>query len=296
MEPRDRRRLALVLVPVLAASGLLALYRGQDPFARNVLRYVVWRKLSPHAGGAHYADVNGVRLYFEDHGAGPPVLVLHGGFGFVETMGSEIRSLARQHRVIAVDSRGHGRSTNGPPPLRYETMADDMIALLDRLGVDRFDVVGWSDGGNVALALAMAQPERVGHVVAIGANARADGLTDESRSELEMPPDDAEARAGPPSLDVLFTPKPREFPLLRNELREMWLGQPQWSDDDLARIRARTLLLVGEHDAIKPEHTQEMAAAIPGARVETVAGATHGLPLERPKWVAARIAAFLAEP
>jgi pimeloyl-ACP methyl ester carboxylesterase len=175
-------------------------------------------------------------------------------------------------------------------------MADDMTELLDGLGIDHYDVVGWSDGGNIGLALAMEQPERVERVVAIGANARPDGVLDEVQEELEAEPSEPEALPEVRPLDSLVMPGNANLPVLQSELRELWLTQPQWSDAELARIRARTLLLVGEHDLIKPEHTREIAAAIPHAQVETIAGATHGLPLEKPNLVAARIVEFLDAP
>jgi pimeloyl-ACP methyl ester carboxylesterase len=290
------RRTALIAVPLLLVAVLAYVYRAQDPLMRGLLRFAAWRTFSPNAGASHYADVNDVRLFYQDHGAGPPVLVLHGGLGFLEMMGGQISALAHHHRVIAVDSRGHGRSSSGPEPLRYETMAADMTALLDRLGIDHYDVVGWSDGGNIGLDLAMTQPERVDRVVAIGANARADGLVDDLRADLEQGPSDA----GPPgeirTLERFLMPDPRHFAVQAAEVREMWMTEPQWSDADLGRIQARTLLLVGEHDAVKPEHTRAMAAAIPNARVETFKGATHGLPIEHPRRVARRIIEFLDAP
>jgi pimeloyl-ACP methyl ester carboxylesterase len=291
-----RRLLVAIASALLLTAALAALFQYQDPVVRGLLRYAAWRKFSPDAGTKNYADVNGVRLYYEDHGSGMPVLVLHGGSGFVEMMGGQIPALAKGHRVIAVDSRGHGRSTDGPPPLRYETMADDMTALLDSLGIDHYDVVGWSDGGNIALALAMAQPERVERVVAISANARPDGVLDEVQEELEEEPDESEELPEMRPLDSLVMPDNAHLPVLLGELRELWRTQPQWSDAELGRIRARTLLLVGESDVIKPEHTRAIAAAIPDAQVETIAGATHGLPLERPDLVAARIIEFLDAP
>ena len=292
-----RRRLLVAIASVLLlTAALAALFQYQDPVVRGLLRYAAWRKFSPDAGTKNYADVNGVRLYYEDHGSGMPVLVLHGGSGFVEMMGGQISALAKGHRVIAVDSRGHGRSTDGPPPLRYETMADDMTALLDQLGIDHYSVVGWSDGGNVALALAMAQPERVDRVVAIGANARADGVIDGVLDGIDDDADDFAEAPGMRSLDSLVIPKNRHLAALRKEIHQMWKTEPQWSDADLGRIQARTLLLVGENDLIKPEHTQAIAAAIPHSRVETIRGTTHGLPVEKPDLVSARILAFLDAP
>ena len=98
-----RRPLMMIALPIVVVTALAALYLHQTPTVRGLVRYVAWRRLSPAAGRGNHAHVNGIRLYYEDHGSGPPVLVLHGGMGFVEMMGGQIRALAKQHRVIAVD-------------------------------------------------------------------------------------------------------------------------------------------------------------------------------------------------
>ena len=103
-----RRLLVAIATALLLSAALAALFHHQDLVVRRLLRYAAWRKFSPDAGTQNYADVNGVRLYYEDHGSGMPILVLHGGSGFVEMMGGQIPALAKGHRVIAVDSRGEG--------------------------------------------------------------------------------------------------------------------------------------------------------------------------------------------
>jgi pimeloyl-ACP methyl ester carboxylesterase len=145
------------------------------------LVFTVWRAVSSEAHGGQYANINGVRIWYETYGSGPPVLVLHGGTGSLEDMHKQIRALAATRFVVALDSRGHGRSTDSDAPLSYTLMADDMLRLLDHLNIRQTDIVGWSDGGIIGLDLAMHHPERVGRLVAIGANYDVDGLNEHCR-------------------------------------------------------------------------------------------------------------------
>jgi len=125
---------------------------------------------APISGGqSNYANVNGIRLFHVEIGAGPPVVLLHGGLANSDYLSEQARALALAHRVILVDSRGHGRSTRDARPYGYDLMADDVAALLDSLHIAKADVVGWSDGAIVGLDLALRHPERVGKVVAFAA-------------------------------------------------------------------------------------------------------------------------------
>src|SRR3982075_1298093 len=123
-------------------------------------------------GIGQYAEVNGIKLYFETHGAGRPLILLHGGLGSGEMFGPILPQLAARHQVIAVDLQGHGRTADIDRPLDVRLMADDIAALIDHLGLDRPDVVGYSLGGGVALHTAMKYPGKVGRLVAASANIR----------------------------------------------------------------------------------------------------------------------------
>ena len=157
--------------------------------------FYVRKLIEGKAHGGHYASVNDVFIYYETYGAGPPVLVLHGGLGSIEGMSRQSRALAKSHLVIAADSRGHGRSTDSNVQLSYALMSDDMSKLLDHLQIDRVDVVGWSDGAIIGLDLAMRHPECIRKLVAISANYDVDGL-------VEMPSLDSEYSACATSLQT----------------------------------------------------------------------------------------------
>ena len=116
-------------------------------------------------GTGQYAEVNGINLYYETHGAGRPLILLHGGLGSGEMFGPVLPALAERHQVIAVDLQGHGRTADIDRPIDIRLMADDIAALIDHLGLDRPDVVGYSLGGGVALQTAAKYPDKVGRLV-----------------------------------------------------------------------------------------------------------------------------------
>jgi pimeloyl-ACP methyl ester carboxylesterase len=250
-------------------------------------RFYLWKALSGKSHGGQHIRVEDVSIYCETFGSGPPVLVLHGGLGSLEDMSSQIRALAGSHFVIAVDSHGHGRSTDANAPLSYSRMSDDMVAVLDQLKVDRADVVGWSDGGIIGLDLAMRHPNRVRRLVAISANYNPGGLG-------------AVVTVGEvPRTSVrywLLSPNPAQWPVLYRKVLTMWATQPQYTLNDLGHIKAPTLIMAGEYDLIKREHTDQLAKAIPGSHESVIAGAGHGVPTEKPEVVDSEILKFLDAP
>jgi pimeloyl-ACP methyl ester carboxylesterase len=182
-----RRPRALLGIFALAAV-LGALFLFLDKAAERNLGFYVWRYASGQAHGGECLETNGACIHYETFGAGPPVLVLDGGLASMESMRYQIQALSGSHLVIAADSRGHGRSTDSDAPLSYSLMAGDMLALLDRLKIQRADVVGWSDGRVVGLELAMHHPERVNRLVVIGAEYDPQGIN------VALPDPDGNAR------------------------------------------------------------------------------------------------------
>jgi pimeloyl-ACP methyl ester carboxylesterase len=275
--------IALVTLAALAAISCTTLYAVDKP-VRKWGQFYLWKVFSGKAHGGEHIRVDDVSIYCETFGAGPPVLVLHGGLGYIEDMSSQIRALANYHFVIAVDSRGHGRSSDANVPLGYSLMSDDMVKVLDHLKVDRVDVVGWSDGGIIGLDLAMRHPERVGKLVAISANYDPNGLG--------VLPSVGEA----PRIPLrywLIAPNPAQWRALYRKVVTMWRTQPQYTLNDLGHIRAPTLVMAGEYDLIKREHTDELAKAIPDSHEFIIAGATHSVPVEKPEIVNSKILNFL---
>jgi pimeloyl-ACP methyl ester carboxylesterase len=254
------------------------------------LSFYVWKLGSGKAHGGQRVSINDASIYYETYGAGPPVLVLHGGFGTIEGMSYQIMKLAESHLVVAVDTRGHGRSTASSEPMSYALIADDMLKLLDRLQICQVDVVGWSDGGIVALDLAIRHPERVGRLVAISANFDTDGLVGNpapASEVLEIP--------SAPLRYKLLAPDPTQWPVLYRNVVTMWRTQPHYTLEELSHIKAPALVMAGQFDVVKPEHTDQLAKSIPGGQEIIVQGSTHAVPREKPEIVNGHILRFLEE-
>lgn len=128
--------------------------------------------------------VNGIRIWYAVFGHGSPVILVHGGFGNSNYWGLQIPVLARQHEVIALDSRGHGRSTRTSEPITYHLMATDVLALMDALHIPNAALVGWSDGAIIGLDIAIHHPERLTKLFAFGANSDTSGAKDASKNAV----------------------------------------------------------------------------------------------------------------
>ena len=280
---RTTRAVAFVSLALLA-TVLSANYAIDGPMHRW-LAFYVWKLSAGKTHGGQHFNSNDVSIYYETYGAGPPVLVLHGGLGSIEGMSYQIRALAKSHFVIAADSRGHGRSTDSDAPLSYSLMSDDMSKLLDHLQIDRVDVVGWSDGGIIGLDLAIRRPERIKSLVAISANYDVDGIVDSPTLESEVP--------RMPLRYMLFAPDPGHWPVFYRKVHSMWRTQPHYTLNDLGRIKAPTLVMAGEFDIVKREHSAQLAKAIPGGREFMIEGATHTVPNDKPEIVNRQILSFL---
>jgi pimeloyl-ACP methyl ester carboxylesterase len=237
---------------------------------------------------------NGVHHHYEVHGSGAPVVLLHGGLESSESWGAQTPALAAGHRVVLIDRRGHGRTPDVDGPITYEAMRDDTIACLGALDLAGAHLVGWSDGGIIALMVAIERPDLVGRIVAIGANTSADAYTAETRATL-----------GPdaPLVDLMrgdyerLTPDGADhWPVVLDKIQHLWWEEPLDFTDRLAGIRALTLVLAGDDDCIEPAHSVEMFQRIPDARLAIIPGGSHAVPLEQPELVNRVLLEFLDGP
>lgn len=222
-------------------------------------------------------------LWVVTRGSGRPLVLLHGNGEDHHVFDRMVPTLGAGRTLVGVDARGHGRSPRGDGPLRIATMADDVAQVLDHLGLAAVDVLGFSDGGNVALELAVRHPAAVGRLVVVGANLDPGGLTAPVLAQLRREHAVVGALA-------------RVVPALRGRAERLALmtQDPCLTTDDVARIAAPTLVVVGERDVVRPEHTREIVDAVPHARLVVVPGAGHMLPVEEPYRLGAVVAAFLA--
>jgi pimeloyl-ACP methyl ester carboxylesterase len=169
------------------------------------------------------APVNDIQMYYAVYGEGEPVLLIHGGLGHADVWGFQVPALAESHKVIVADSRGHGRSTRSEKPFDYALMADDYLALLDHLGIDKVALVGWSDGGIIGLDIAIRHPERLARLFAFAANYTPAGVRP---SVANDPTFNAYiARAGEDY--ARLSPTPDEFDAFVEQISQMWARELQ---------------------------------------------------------------------
>ena len=239
-------------------------------------------------------SANGVEHYWEEHGRGPTVLLLHGGLESSSSWAAQTPVLAEGHRVVLVDRRGHGRTPDVDGPITYELMRDDTIACIEALDVAGAHLVGWSDGGIIALMVAIARPELVGRIVTLGSNSSSEAYTPAARVVLGR---------GSPLVDLIradydaTSPDgPEHWPVVLEKLMHLWWDEPLDFTADLARIESPTMVMAGDDDCIDLGHSVEMFRRIPTARLAIVPGASHTAPAEQPELVNRMIVEFLDGP
>ncbi len=244
-------------------------------------------------GKGQYATVNGLKMYYEVHGTGKPLVLLHGAFGWANVY----PTLAKGRRVIAVELQGHGHTADIDRPLTYEQMADDTAALLQHLKIEQADVFGYSMGGNVGLALAIRHPKLVRKLVVNGSHS---GKIEEAyepetiRGIKGLPSDFA-----PPLFKEpydKFAPNPKQWPTLVAKVKTMILDFKGFAREDMTSIKAHVLISLGDRDGVRPEHAVEMFRLIPNAQLAVFPGADHFLLWQHPDTLLPAIAAFLDAP
>jgi pimeloyl-ACP methyl ester carboxylesterase len=238
-----------------------------------------------------YADVNGVSMYYEEHGAGDPLVLLHGGLGSMEDFASLRPTLGEGRRVIAADLAGHGRTADVDRPLRPELLADDVAALIERLGAAPADVLGYSLGGATALRLAIQHPALVRRLVLVAIPCRRDGNFPEVIAAMDaMAPELAEAmKPSPPGqLYASVAPDPDAWGTLVAKTAELLKVDYDWSEE-VAALPMPVMLVFADADSIRPAHMAEFYGLLggglrdagwdmshrPAARLAVLPGATH---------------------
>ncbi|MDI3408288.1 alpha/beta fold hydrolase [Streptomyces cavernicola] len=241
-----------------------------------------------------YVELRGVRTWYEEEGAGDPLLLLHGGFCTNETWGAQRAAFAERYRVLLPERRGHGHTPDTPGPLSYQDMADDTVAFLESVVGAPAHLVGWSDGGIVALLVAIARPDLVRKVVAMGANFLPAPESGAAPQIFEhMTPDAPDLAMFREMYEAVSPDGAEHWPVVAAKLIDMFRTQPTVSTEDLARIEAATLVLVGDDDLVTLEHTIALYRAIPDSELAVVPGASHAVPMERPAEVNHLVLDFL---
>jgi pimeloyl-ACP methyl ester carboxylesterase len=224
----------------------------------------------------HYANVGALRMYYEDHGQGRPLVLIHGGGSTVETSFSAILPvLARAHRVIAVEEQGHGHTADIARPFSFEQMADDTAALLEQLHVRDADVLGFSSGGRVALELAVRHRSLVHRLIICSGFYAHAGLIPALRAGFEQPPN---AAAMPPALrDAYLAAAPHpDLQAFVAKTVAMMKSFPDIPDDKLRAIEAPTLVMLADQDVILPEHAVRLSKLVKHGQLAIFPNAQHG--------------------
>lgn len=241
------------------------------------------------AGGA-LIERDGAKLWFASFGEGPAVMLLHGGMGNANNFGHQVPALVDAgYQVVVMDTRGHGRSSWDGGAFSYVRLAEDALAVLDRLGIERAAIVGWSDGACSGLAMAKIMPERVTGVLFFACNVDASGSW-----PFEMTPVIENCLVRHQKDNAALSPDPARFEAMSQALQVMQSSQPDYSAADLREISVPVTAVIGENDEfIRPEHIRYIAETIPGARYMEMAEVSHFAPVQRPDVFNAVVLEFL---
>ena len=275
------KRLIVIVLLALSASSVAG---GQATTTQKTTATIKYGA-NPAAGRTFTHD--GVKLYYEVYGAGEPLLLVHGNGGSIVDLSAQIRHFRARYRVIAMDSRDQGKSSDSPDKLTYEKMADDLAALLDQLKAGPGNVLGWSDGGIEALLLGIRHPTKVKKIAAMAANL--------NPSEDALSPD---VIALVKTMISGIPAAVKDTPQGRRELKvtAMMLEEPHIELKALEAITAPTLILAGDHDLIRDEHTLDIYHHIPNSQLAIFPNATHLVPFDDPALFNATVDRFFRAP
>ncbi len=271
-------RFALLLLVLLVGPSLRAQF---DP-PKLAVPY------GENAAAGKFAEVNGIKLYYEAYGQGTPLLLIHGNGASIAAMGLQIQFFSPRYRVIAADSRDHGKSGMGPGRLTYEQQAEDLNALLDQLHVKSACVLGWSDGGILGLLLAIHHPDKVAKLAIMGANLNPEGAYDWAVQWVKAQDKIADEM-------IAKGDKSQPWPVMKQYLNLLGT-QPHIPLTDVEKITAPVLVMAGDKDVIRLEHTQLIFDHLTQAHLAIFPGATHMIPWENHELFNQTVAKFFSQP
>jgi len=274
---------ALIMMVALAAGGL-----------------AVRAKTAPQDKSG-YAPVSGLQMYYEIHGAAdgktPPLVLLHGGGSTIETsFGKVLPSFAKTRQVIAFEQQGHGHTADiVDRPFTFEQSAGDAAALMQYLKIERADFFGYSNGGSIALQIAVRHPSLVRKLVVASAMFKRDGLYPEFWESMR----NATLENMPKELQDAYrkaAPHPEQLPTFHDKCVKRMLEFKDWRPEDIRSINAPTLIMIGDADVIRPEHAVEMFRLLPHAQLAVLPGTDHITLMTRADWLASMVTSFLDAP
>ncbi len=238
-----------------------------------------------------YVTVHQTQIWYAEYGKGAPVILLHGGLTQSNYWGHLVSKLQKSYHVIVIDSRGHGRSFLGNKPLNYHLMAEDVLGVMDALQLKHSALVGWSDGANIGLDLAIHHPERLSKLFVLGGNANPDGTSElPQTSESEA----FSQRIKKEYLALSPTPSNKAYEHLTQQVTKLWASEPQFTSDMLTSITVPVWVVAGEYDeVIKSDHTEYLANIIPHAKLSILPDAGYFAFLQQPEKFNSAVLNFL---
>lgn len=287
-------RLTVIAAALLASSLTIA---QTDPTPEGT-------EMTTTTAQTGYAAVNDLEMYYEIHGSGDPIVVLHGAYMNADTMAPFVQLLAGNYQVIVPEAQAHGRTGDIDRPLSYEAMADDVAALLDTLGIEKADVFGYSMGGSTALQVAIRHPEKVNKLIVASATYKSEGVYPEMLAMF--PTITPEMFAGSPMETeyMRLAPNKENWPVLVQKLVDLDSAAQDWPAADVQAITAPTLIVIGDADIVKPDHAVEMyrlrggdvasdMVGMPESRLAIIPGTNHIGVMFKPDLLAAFVTDFL---
>lgn len=268
-----RKSISIILLLVIASQSLLAQSAGGIVYGSN-------------KAAGHYLNTRGFKMYYEVYGSGKPLLFIHGNGGSMAAFSNNIPYFAKKYKVIAVDSRAHGKSVDPSDSLTFEQMADDFNALLDSLHEDSAYVIGWSDGGINGLLLAIRHPDKVKKLAITGANLTPDTLGLIPSCYYGIVQTSADLR------------RKEQTPKVKNDLKinDLDLYQPHITPEQLHTIQCPSLVIGGDHDLIPVPHTVLIGQSIPNSYIWIIPESGHPTPIDKKEQFNKIVGDFFAQP
>ncbi|HSE09580.1 MAG TPA: alpha/beta hydrolase [Nocardioidaceae bacterium] len=232
-----------------------------------------------------YVDVGPVHMWFETRGQGENLVLMHGGLDTNASWAAQMDPLSKHFRVFAPERRGHGHTPDVEGALSFRVMTEDAVAFIERVVGTPVHLVGWSDGAIVGLLVALDRPDLVRKLVLIGCNVEQEALVPQARDIADEPADSPMYQPLRAVYEAVSPDGPDHWPALYEKLTSMWRREPHIPLEDLARVRSRSLVMVGDDDLVKLEHSIAMYRAIPDAELAVVPGTSHVAPMEKPDLV-----------
>lgn len=245
---------------------------GNKPFSGKKSLLIKARNIIGNMPHGKFADVNGIKMYYETYGEGEPLLMLHGNGQSISAFMNQVDDFSKKYKVIIVDCRERGKSTyDKTKELTFDIQVEDLKQFLDQQNIKKVKILGWSDGGILAILMALKHPDLVDKIACSGANIFPEGVTDEEFKDSKE------------TLARLIRENKNGKNDVYIDLYNLDLKYPNLKYEDLKAIQCPSLIMAGDKDVIKTEHTVKIAESIPKGQLAIVPNSTHSVVVEKPE-------------